>query len=1757
MSNKNFDETARQRALAGDYEKKVQERINTLKSHLSNAEWDFIDWRKLGRRYSVEVKYAFERALQSGTLPSEYIKENMKWFLRYVLSEEEHEAFFKYVDGIRDYPYSISYRRRSYRSPSYAPYADQLADIMEKCAKEKCRGLSTASYLTRTLPEDAQAYADLTSWDYGYSDYQITTLLDMHDAATEEAVRMVLTSETGGAVTHNLVRGVLRSHRSEYYELVGKLLLAARLQEGVRQVICESADCGTRESFLTLLHVIDENNLIRYSSVKRAVGTWLGLLSEEVRDLERVSDKSVRLIIDCLEHPDRRVTALAGEDAMEIYIALWSYAFESLKSAVEQIERLTQTGTRHQVLVAGYFAAQLDERKTAHRLALSAVFAHGNEKDVLAIWLPSILPYRSILLRKTADQPSPATLTDYFKDLDEAYKFAGLLETIMADVKGKTQTFYPCVFPWFEAKFTKNELAELYCTTAALAMTPDLVDKACPLLSECPPNGRYGFIVPLLSSPKSAVQRRTVLDAIADKESYTRREALKIVNGIHLTEDEYLVLESFLRFKSEEVRSAVLSLLLKQSETALQDSIARLLTNAKEEIRLGGLDLLTQIKSDSNRSGMVESFLSQIAERLKEEDLPSKERILLETFLPKKEATEEKLEALYAPGDAYLPDFETGYLLPEGFPVFAAKCAELFGKYFPDSDIDILSGKRKHTLLGAVKGLFSGTKNDVLCASAKQADEDLLALSQYITDHLEYMAMPIGWGDKPMMLGEMEYGFRYDPESESGQTIPAAELWDAWAIERGMTCGRIVRACLRYKAWVKKTSLENDASPMLASLYGAGFDAQISPFPQLAKVNAVLQYMSAHVPAIEKELLGAALGLWFMNCVPEHMVMAGTKKNKVHLLTHEQLYLVFSLMTCRVKECLAFTFPIAVAVAERCLDAYRKTPKDELAGSEWESRYIVARPSESRRLYYNSHERFSVEYQLIDVEAYISALYYGIINEAQFYEFAIRPEVLSHALFLLTSLSATYCDEGRTVALRSGTVMWADIHRKRALRKIFGGKGEIGEEEKALLLSAHKLCEKLLPTILEPEYRRGDSPAKYSKYITSIRRVTGADQLVSILEALGNDTLNRTSYFYFANDNAPGRNTTLTHLLSVCVPSANDNAEGLRKTLSGKKITEKRLIEAALYAPEWIPIIGEYLEIDGFESVCYYFIAHMNEKFDDKRRAVIARYTPLDEEELNQGAFDRAWFESAYASVGEKRFEQIYAAAKYISDGAKHARARKYADACLGKYTIDELEAAIAEKRNKDLLMAYALAPSAGEDDICRRYLYIGKFRKESKKFGSQRAASEAKAADIALTNLAQTAGYSDTMRLTLRMETKLMDDNRELLRPHTIDDIVIEPVIGDDGKTEIVVSKDGKPLKSIPAKLKKNETVIALTELKKTLTEQYRRTRLMFEEAMECETAFTMEETSALFAHPVVKPILDKLVFVSGEICGFPIETGLKSADGTEHRLAADAKLTVAHPYTLFKFGVWREYQAYLYEHNIVQAFRQIFRELYVKTADEKGTDHSLRYAGHQIQPSKTVSVLKSRRWVADVEDGLQKVYYKENIVARIYAMADWFSPADIEAPTLEWVEFVDRHTGKTVPIDDIPDILFSEVMRDVDLAVSVAHVGGVDPEASHSTVEMREAILSFVLPMFRLSNVKVENGRAVIDGNLANYTVHLGSGVVHQIGGTMIPVLPVHSQHRGRVFLPFVDEDPKTAEIMSKVILFAEDDKIKDPMILSEIQR
>ena len=1427
---------------------------------------------------------------------------------------------------------------------------------------------------------------------------------------------------------------------------------------------------------------------------------------------------------------------------MKIYIALWSYGLDDIDDAVQKIVDIADNGSIHQLLVAGYFAANLDLPYISNQIAKIVLKQHYDKDEVLAVWLPCFMPTRASALWNAVRYDKDIEYKTWFDSKAEIHEHYLLIKKLFAAFSGKTKTFSPCVFPWYEATIKKNDFAEILCTLAALSGDNEKIDEACDLIKECNSDQRQFYFSALLRNPKTPIQRKTVLEGLVDRETYTRKAAYDIVSKITLSADEYRSIEDYLRFKGADIRKYVIEFLLKQNDSELTACIDRLLQNNKEEVRLGGLDMLLQLKKDAKRSKITDSFASVLSERAKADNLPSKEKILLDSLVPATEETKTDEVALFSAEDKYLPtEFDVEYI---------ELCAKTFAEYFPESKLpELIRGKKGgFNLFGKIK---SALTDNVACKSSIVAAMDLMSLSKFIEAH-KTDSFTCSNGEA-MLIGNIQYSHQF---VDKDGKLPLWELWQEWIKTNNVTNKRLVSALVLYRAYKQKTHYSEACVDSIRTVFGIGFEYG-KELPHSAIMYMILNHMLGCLPKEELVQLASALAIWFIQCVPDDMVMihAPTQQKlpaqleMAHLLAHEQLSLVYGWLNCKNAADLKNTFPLAVASAERCIAAFKKIPKEETKVGH--SYYYVGN-SHTRVLHEPYEAMYGANKPLVGVNAYLFAAYQGIITEAQLFEFLLDDDNLRESMETVTAVATTYYEKGKQISAHDS---YKGIRNARKVKEFLGKDDEPNAEDMKLIEYVAHIYETVIPVVLASELSRGDSPATYTKGIHGIARIYGAKYLSDILSAMGNDTLDRTAYYGWGE--ASDRKGSLSYLLSVCIPSDEDSVDTLRVALAGKKIATKRLIEAALFSPEWIPIIGKYLEIDSFESVCYYFMAHMNEKFDDKRKAMIARFTPLSDDELNLGAFDVNWFRSAYDSIGEKEFDLIYDAAKYISDGAKHSRARKYADATLGKFDVDETEKTVSNKRNKDLLMAYALIPLAGEDDICRRYLYIQRFRKESKQFGSQRVASEGKAVEMALTNLAINAGYSDTMRLTLRMETKVIDDSRALLEEQIIEGVSFKITLDENGKATLTCAKDGKALKSVPAKLKKNETVLAITDMMKTLTEQYRRTRVMLERAMEDSTTFTFGELSALSAHPVVYPMLKNLVLISGDTVGFLADNGLVNDNGTVQTLGDSAEIKIAHPFDLYSKNCWRAYQKYLFENKIAQPFRQVFRELYVKTAEEMDMLHSLRYAGNQIQPAKTVGALKSRRWVADIEDGLQKVYYKENIVAQIYALADWFSPADIEAPTLEWVCFTNRKTGEEIKIADIPDIVFSEVMRDVDLAVSVAHAGGVDPETSHSTMEMRAAILTFVLPMFRIANVKVEGHHAIVEGKLAEYSIHLGSGVVHQLGGAMIPVLPVHSQHRGKIFLPFVDDDPKTAEIISKVLLFAEDNKIKDPMILSNISK
>ncbi|GAA4115644.1 DUF4132 domain-containing protein [Aquimarina addita] len=698
------------------------------------------------------------------------------------------------------------------------------------------------------------------------------------------------------------------------------------------------------------------------------------------------------------------------------------------------------------------------------------------------------------------------------------------------------------------------------------------------------------------------------------------------------------------------------------------------------------------------------------------------------------------------------------------------------------------------------------------------------------------------------------------------------------------------------------------------------------------------------------------------------------------------------------------------------------------------------------------------------------------------------------------------------------------------------------------------LMKSLKKNMLQVELERGDLPTEVSEYVSSFVQIEGVAYVFEVLERLGKENLER-GYSYSRDS----KKSNFSTIIRLSTPSETDTFEDFAKGVKEAKITKKRLMEVACYATQWAGWIGEYLKIESLENAVWWFHAHASEYMNAQKETVISRYSNIPKNDFSNGAIDIDWFNQVYAKLGKANWKILHEAAKYISFGNGHRQVKLYSSVMLGEVKITETLKKVNEKRDKDYLRALGLVPLSKRNpkkDLLSRYNLIQTFLKESKQFGSQRQESEKIASEIALDNLSRNAGYQDRIRFGWAMEgeatQKIMENDTVVFN-----DVTIKLMVNEQGKAEIKVLKGDKIQKTIPAKYKKDKGVQMLKEGKSFLSKQYARTRQSLENAMVREDPFGLEEIQNIMRHPVVKAMLGTLILYNKthKIAGFYDIDGLRDTEGTLHTLAKDETVVIAHPSHLYEAVQWDVYQKYLFEHRIIQPFKQVFRELYVITENER--EHSFRserYQGHQIQPKKTIAVLRSRGWTVSRDEGLQKVYHSLGFMATMYAMADWFSPADVEAPTLEYVCFHSLKDYKPIPLEEIPSVVFSEVMRDVDLVVSVAHLGGVDPEASHSTMEMRAALAKESARLFKLDNIEVKERHILVKGALGEYSIHLGSANISK-AGLHLSIIPVHSQHRGRMFLPFVDDDPKSAEIISKMKLLAEDHKIQDPTVLAQI--
>ena len=1634
-------------------------------------------YQQLGKYITNLIDYdescVFEREFASYNFPDKLWENKEGQALALLLFGKEIAPYVQRVwDSLLAYPYQRWWGRRPFRSKNPADYTEVQLSKMCTLHHYYSSGVGVLP-----IAEQFQYVV--------YNEYNVEAffalLLDEKPDAYYELFKDIFSSEHEiGGVCPVLIKAALITQDTRYRTLVEQLLLAAQLQEGLRQMILESLDETSLASLLHFIGVILGHNLTRFSSVVRAVDVWFGFGWEAPQ--QSVIKRTLELSQTFLSDRVAAEKAVNSKDNIERYVALWAVGVRSVQQALDLAEKAIQDPqTSHEGrIVTLYFVQQTQITYTDIATYAEAHFGEASDLDY---WLLQNLPKGS---------PSPAlfdrmqavakTLPKEGKHF-EGVGFRWLSFTL------KPQDIYRFLIG--EANEAQQERLAAELSEIPVEERQNLLQNVYPVLGR----GRYYYESEAEKKkkpekyPADSWQRALVRTALNDKAAMVAGIAFDIFKKIPLVHEDILAIEQVLSRKNKEQRKESVALLVKQPESVLKDSTSRLIVSKSADQRLAALEILSVLQEEQR----LTDYVTEQVEAYRGRKLTKNEQVLMDKLAYNSDETG---EVRYDLSNGFgVIDFDrlTPFVLPQ--PQFDKERKEKKGGLFK---------KKSDFLFDKI----------VRVEKVREALNDLLVIWRKHKDY-EYQYEGYQGATITTLLGKE---IRRQHQEQEGETpmdrlndLPLAELWKDWHQKHQLNEIEYEYA-IRY---CENIFYENEIPKQLKG------------------------YLTGYYPDFKVAFQGNVGGNYYES---------EARRLEDLLAPISEAY----------AEDRAFLASFKLSVFEDALATYPPEKRrvkierdyDDMDWTEVIDEFVISM---------NQVENGDIDYYTPEQRLRLWQLLYYVYAQKQTKD----DLTIYNPQEVLTDLRAKVRESERLPGVNGGlaglTLMLYQKGQLSADDLLFfclleddlftvaqGGENyfyrRLPEVLKTSLTFPDTQLELLKTRMLQVELQRGDLPTDASIYIRYLQEIEGMHYFFEALERMGKEPFAKG--YYYGNDLTKRR--TFSHILEVSQPSATDTFAAFKAHLDKIKITDKRLVEAACYALHWADWIGDYLQIKDFKEAIWWFIAHTTDYMDAEKETIVSQYSTVPRDDFQRGAIDVDWYHRVHKAVGKEGWKLIQESAKYLSDGMGYRRVKLYSAVLTGEIKLDEVIQKITEKRDKDYVMALGLVPinkKKEEEDLVRRYNLLQTFLKESKQFGQQRQESEKNAVEIGLDNLSRNAGYEDSIRFSWAMEAKATQQIMEKATL-TLDDTTIKLVIDEQGKAELEVTKGDKTLKSIPDKYKKNKEVEALKDSKTYLTKQYSRTRLSLEQAMLSQTLFTAAELAKILEHPVVKAMLSKLVLFNPDTqaSGFWQDGKLLSAEGTLTPLKATDKLLIAHPSHLFYAVQWDLYQKYLFDKEIKQPFKQVFRELYVPTKDELETSNrSERYQGHQVQPQKTVALLRGRGWTVNYEEGLQKVYHKEGFRATIYAAADWYTPSDVEAPTLEYVVFYNLKDGKEVPMKEINPVIFSEVMRDVDLVVSVAHVGGVDPEASHSTMQMRGALARESARLFKLTNVEVKERYILVKNEHGDYSLHLGSGMISR-GGLQINVVAVRSQHRGRVFLPFVDDDPKTAEIISKMKLLSE---------------
>jgi hypothetical protein len=477
-------------------------------------------------------------------------------------------------------------------------------------------------------------------------------------------------------------------------------------------------------------------------------------------------------------------------------------------------------------------------------------------------------------------------------------------------------------------------------------------------------------------------------------------------------------------------------------------------------------------------------------------------------------------------------------------------------------------------------------------------------------------------------------------------------------------------------------------------------------------------------------------------------------------------------------------------------------------------------------------------------------------------------------------------------------------------------------------------------------------------------------------------------------------------------------------------------------------------------------------------------------------------------------------------------------------------------KHAQNPLKAYGLLPLQNEAEALARFVTFKRLAKEASQYGAERERNTRAAIQVGLAHLAQTAGFPDLAHLEWTMEARLSDDATELYGTHSVDAWQLHITFTGD-ELDLRVTKAGKPLKAVPPAVRKSAVHARFKEQQEHVKAQARRFRKALEDMMCAREPLSPEDLRLLSQLPVAQALLQRLILRSeAGALGFLTDDALALQHPDGARQPLSGPLYIAHVFDLFEARSMPAFQRAIIQARTVQPFKQAFRELYLLTPAERETAvYSARFARHAVRSTVANKLLQARGWRVTDEYPLRvsKLYRAAAIFTHLAFEESAHFFTELDTLTTHHLEFT--RDAATVPLAEIPPVVFSETMRDLDLLVSVAHHESDNRPVSASTIEQRAALVSALMADLGITSVHCDGHFAHVRGTRANYRIHLGSTAIHIDPGHHVCIIPVSDSDAAKTFLPFADPDIGTSTLVSKVLLLVNDGEITDPTILAQI--